>query len=142
MAGSEKRQIERRVRTTPLYSPERRSGFDRRRPSPVLGLLRDSRWVLLTVLVALNMLSLADWLLTMTGLSAGAAEGNPVLAGLMGHSLWVAGGFKFAVVLGVSVLVWQWRHFRAVLATLMLGVALYLAVIAYHFTGLLATGAI
>lgn len=142
MAGSDNRQTERRVRTKPLYAPERRTGFDRRRPSPVLGLLRDSRWVLLAVLVALNLLSLADWLLTMTSLNAGAVEGNPVLAGLMGHSLWIAGGFKFAVVLGVSLLVWHWRHFRAVLATLMLAVALYLAVIAYHFTGLLATGAI
>ncbi len=68
MREVENRQRERRVKFTILRHPERRTGFDRRRPSPVLEFLRDSRVVLLAVLVALNLLSLADWVFTMAAL--------------------------------------------------------------------------
>lgn len=142
MAVTERRVRDRRVHLTPLRHPERRTGFDPRRSSPVLGVLRDNRGTLLAALVALNLLSLADWALTMAALSVGASEANPVLAALMGRNVMLAGGFKFLVMLGVSVLVWRGRAFRPVLATLVFGVSLYLAVILYHFTGLAASGAI
>ena len=54
------RQGERRVKFVALRYPERRTGFDRRRSYPVLEFVRDSRVALLAVLVALNVLSLAD----------------------------------------------------------------------------------
>jgi hypothetical protein len=135
------READRRTRVRPLFYPERRTGFDPRRRSPVLGFLRDSRWLLLGLLIALNMLSLADWVLTLTGIGAGATtEGNPVLAGLMGQSLPLAGAFKLVVMLGVSIIVWRGREFRLVLATLVAGVGLYFAVFVYHLVGLTATG--
>lgn len=142
MAVTDRRVRDRRVHKTSLHRPERRTGFDPRRPSPVLGFLRHNHGTLLVVLVVLNLLSLADWALTLAGFSVGATEANPVLAALMGRSVMLAGGFKFLVMLGVSVLVWRGRAFRAVLATLVFGVGLYLAVILYHFTGLAASGAI
>ena len=43
---------------------DRRTAFDRRRRYPVLGSLRDSSWLLLAVLIATNLLSLADGVLT------------------------------------------------------------------------------
>ena len=92
------------------------------------------------MLVALNLLSLADWALTMNALGSGAVEGNPVLAGLMRHSMLLAGAFKIVVMLGVSVLVWQARAYRLVLATLLGALGLYLLVIVYHFSGLVVMG--
>jgi hypothetical protein len=142
MREVDNRQRERRVKLTILRHPERRTGFDRRRASPVIEFLRDSRVVLLTVLVALNLLSLADWVFTMAALRSGATEGNPVMAGLMGNSMVLAGAFKFAVMLGVTLMVWRGRAFRPVLITLLAGVGLYLAVILYHIAGLSMAGVI
>jgi hypothetical protein len=142
MVESDRRGSERRVRSTQLRYPERRTGFDPRRRWPLLEFLRDSRWVLLAALVALNLLSLADWALTVNALRLGASEGNPVLAGLMGNNIWLAGAFKLAVMLGVSLIVWRARAFRLVLATLVASMGLYFAVVVYHFAGLAAIGAL
>ena len=78
----------------------------------------------------------------MAALRVGAVEGNPVMAGLMGNSMVLAGAFKFAVMLGVSLIVWRGRAFRPVLITLLAGVGLYLAVILYHIAGLSLAGVI
>ena len=140
MSASGQRSGERRARVTPLRYPELRTGFDRRKRSPVLEFVRDNQQVLIALLIALNLLSLADWALTINALSAGASEGNPVMAGLMQQNMLLAGVFKFSVVLGVSLLVWQARSYRLVLATLLGAVGLYLVVIVYHFSGLVVLG--
>jgi hypothetical protein len=140
VSASEQRATERRVHVTPLRYPELRTGFDRRRRSPVLEFLRDNQRVLIAMLVALNLLSLADWALTVNALTVGASEGNVVLAALMQQNMLLAGVFKFSVMLGVSLLVWRARSYRLVLATLVGALGLYLAVIVYHVSGLAIIG--
>jgi len=142
MVATDLRRADRRARLARLRYPERRTGFDPRRRSPLLEYLRDNRGVLIALLLALNLFSLADWVLTIAALGGGAVEGNPLLAALMGRSLVLAGVFKVAVMLGVSLLVWRGRAFRAVLATVVVGVGLYFAVLVYHVAGLAAIGAI
>ena len=98
----------------------------------MLGLLRRNEWLVLAALVVLNLLSLADWALTLNALNSGAAEANPILAGLLGQGAALAGLFKVALMLGVSILIWRARSFRLVLGTLVAAIGLYLAVIVYH----------
>ncbi len=95
----ERRGRDRRVVHRSLYYPERRTGFDRRMPSRVTAVLRDRPVVLLSVLIAINLLSIADWLLTMRVLEVGAAEGNPVLAAMISTSPTAAFTFKLIATL-------------------------------------------
>jgi hypothetical protein len=78
----------------------------------------------------------------MVWMRAGAIEGNLLLAALMGRSVVLAGAFKCAMVLGVSLVIWRARAFRLVLATLVAGVSIYLAVLFYHVAGLAVVGAL
>ena len=71
-----------------------------------------------SILVLINVLSIADWLLTMRVLEAGAAEGNPVLAAMISASPTAAFAFKLHRTLGVTFALWSWRRYRAVLGPL------------------------
>lgn len=118
---------------------DRRSGFDRRRRYPVTGTLREDPRLLLAVLVAINVLSALDFVLTRAEMSAGlATEGNPVLASLFAHGPGLAWLFKTTVVLAVSLVIWRERHRRAIIAVALGALCVYALVIAYHLSGIVA----
>jgi hypothetical protein len=136
----ERRGTDRRASRRSLFYPERRTGFDRRSPSLVTSALRDRPVALISILVLINVLSIADWMLTLRVLEAGAAEGNPVLATMI--SLNPAGAllFKLAATLGVTIALWSWRRYRAVLATSIGALLLYGGLMVYHAWGLSQLG--
>jgi hypothetical protein len=75
---------DRRVRRTPLWYPERRTGFDRRnrggwrgRYEAGLRDLADRPRTLLLVLATIVVFNLMDYLLTLRVLDAGGSELNP-----------------------------------------------------------------
>ena len=116
---------------------DRRTGFDRRREYPVTGKLRDRPGLLAVVLVAVNLLSAADFFLTHAELQAGiATEGNPLLAALFAGEPMSAWLFKTAVVLAVTLVIWHQRHRRAVLLVALAAFGIYLAVVIYHVAGI------
>lgn len=141
----DRRRRERRRRRSFRWS-ERRSGFERRDGSPrtwrrpyqaLLLRLRDDAPLLAAFLIAINLLNLADFALTMVALGRGAEEANPVLRPLFAASPWAAAAFKMLLGLGVSLLVWNGRRYRKLLEVALLVLALYTLVIVYHFWGLL-----
>jgi hypothetical protein len=134
-----KRDGERRCRSS-FQLPERRSGFDRRRPGDPLRRLLDQPAALLAVLVALNLLSAADWMLTSNALAHGAREANLLLASLISSSPLAAGVFKAAAVLAVSAVIWRARRYRAILAVAVGAVGLYVMLMLYHAAGLARIG--
>ena len=129
------RRGERRQERAHFVIPERRTGFDRRRPAQVLRALSESPTLLLSVLVSFNVLSMADWFLTLHLTSSGAAEANLAVWALMSKNLMVAGALKAAVVLAVSVAIWHWRRYRLVVATALGAVAVYACLIVYELAG-------
>ena len=62
-----------------------------------------------------------------------AREGNPVLRDVIARSPLAGVFFKVIVVVLVSVGIWRLRRYRQVLAIALLALALYAAVLAYHF---------
>ena len=136
---AERRERERRSPTR-MHWPERRTGFDRRRPARVLGALRDNAWALLIVLVLLNVLSAADWYFTLRALENGATEANPVLNGLLARDPQLAALFKFGMIAAISAVIWMGRRYRLVLATGLVALVTYSLVIVYHIGGLTAVG--
>jgi len=130
------RRGERRKERAHFVIPERRTGYDRRRPAQVLRTLSESPALLLTVLVAFNVLSMVDWFLTLHLTSSGAAEANLAVWALMSKNLMVAGALKAAAVLAVSFAIWRWRRYRLVVATALVAVAIYACLIVYELAGL------
>jgi len=119
----------------------RRTAFDRRRRYPVLGSLRDNVWLLVSVLIAVNVLSLLDGVLTAFEIRNGiASEGNPVLAPLFAASPYAALGFKVLVVALVSLGIWHQRRYRYVLGVSLLALAVFAAIVAYHLGHLYGLG--
>ncbi len=115
----------------------RRGGFDRRRAYPFLRTLRDVPWTLLTILALINAFSAFDGMLTAVELANGLArEGNPVFGSLIQFSPRLAGVFKIAVMIAVSVGIWRGRRYRAVLMLAPLTAGLYAALLAYHLGSL------
>lgn len=112
---------------------ERRTGFDRRRRYPVLDTMRDHPWILIFMLVAMNILSLADGLFTAAEMGMGiASEGNPVLnAALQEHPL-LAIAIKVGALLLVSAGIWHGRHNRAIIMLAPIALGIFAAVVAYH----------
>lgn len=116
---------------------DRRTGFDRRKPSPVLGTIRDRGWILLGILALLNLLSLMDGLLTYREVTLGiATEGNPLLASLFEAHPAIALAFKVFVVAMVSAIIWARRRVRIMLVIAIVACGIYIAVIAYHLGSL------
>lgn len=132
----EQRGTDRRRARAHLHYPERRSGFDRRTRAWITRVLRDQPVVLIGVLVAINVLSIADWMLTMRALDAGAAEGNPLLAAMITGNPAAAFFFKLLATLGVTFALWSWRRYRAVLVTAIAALTIYAGLMAYHAWGL------
>jgi len=120
---------------------DRRTGFDRRRHYPILGVMRDNDGILLSVLILTNALSLLDGLLTYAELSSGiATEGNPLLATLFEAHPLAAVGFKVFVIAMVSIILWLGRRLRIMLAISLLACAVFAAVVAYHLGSLAGMG--
>lgn len=138
-ARKDGRTADRRRRFIPFYAPERRTGFDRRRTYPVTGPLRDRPVALVVLLLAVNGLSLLDFALTMQELAAGiATEGNPVLAPLFAQGPMQAWAFKSALILLVSLGIWQGRRMRAILGVAVFALFTFAAVVGYHLIGISA----
>lgn len=143
------RHQDRRRRRLNFVMRERRSGFDRRRPTTwsarmqerVLARLRDEDRNMFTLLVIANVLNVLDFLFTLRALGHGAQEANPIMRALFSLDPATAGAVKVALVLGVSLLVWRFRRYRLpLLAGVMLSIVFGL-VFLYHLYGLALTSA-
>lgn len=127
---------------------DRRSGFDRRLPSSwsgrflhrVLVRLRDDDRTLLALLAAANVLNMLDYLFTLRALAHGAEEANPFMRLLLSLDPVMAGAVKVALVLGASILVWRFRHYRLPLLAGVTLPAILGLVLLYHLYGLTITG--
>jgi hypothetical protein len=142
-----RRATDRRRRRFSLVLHERRSGFDRReRPGvgrvsiaferALLG-LRDRPRLLFGLLVVVNILNLADFLLTLNVLASGGGEANPILKSLFEVDPLYAGLFKVVAVLLTSWLAWRCRRFRSGLEAAVIMLAVFGIVICYHIYGLI-----
>jgi hypothetical protein len=142
-----RRQKDRRRRRFSFVLRERRSGFDRRgreRASRAsiayehaLLALRDRPRLLFSLLVVVNVLNLADFLLTLKVLGEGGGEANPILRSLFAMDPLYAGMFKLVAVLLTSWLAWRCRRFRSGLEASVIMLAVFTAVICYHIFGLI-----
>lgn len=131
---------DRRVKRHFVFN-DRRTGFDRRKNHWFFGTLRDNRIALVSLLALLNVLSFLDGALTAFELVFGIArEGNPLFGNLIQTNGFVAAGFKVAVMLVVSVLIFRWRAHRRVLMLVPFALLLYTALIAYHLGSLSGLG--
>jgi hypothetical protein len=125
---------------------ERRTGFDRRGPisggavavrfEGLLRGLRDSASSLRVILITVNILNVADFLLTLNALAMGASEANPVMRSLFNVDPVYAGIFKFLAILGVTLLVWRCRRYRSALQASLIVLAVFTLVFVYHIVGL------
>lgn len=139
--GAERRSgVKRRTKRRYRFI-DRRMGFDRRRRYRVLGTMRDHPWILVSVIVLLNLLSLIDGLFTLTELGLGIArEGNPVLvAAGQTHPLLPVlvklGGMAVA-----SVGFWHGRRHRFILGLSLVALGAFAALVAFHWGTLSGLG--
>lgn len=138
----ERRRGERRQGRRRFCWPEKRSGFDNRQPSIMLGSLRRAAFamhndsgLLVKILLLFNIYNLADYLLTTRALAAGHREINPIMGSLFAVDPLLAGGVKIGCGLLVTMLIWRFRRFRLILQFSLFVVGLYLALIAYQLYG-------
>ncbi len=131
---TEPRTTERR-RTRPRFRyPERRTGFDRRVSTGVIGWYRNHPRAIATVLVGVVLLNLADYLLTLRALDRGATEANPFMAVLFDIHPAAAGFVKTMLGLGVVLTIWQMRRYRRILEVSLVALAGFTLVLAYQFS--------
>ncbi len=101
--------------------PERRTGFERRilrtsYLSRVSISLANHRRAFLNVLIAVNVLSVLDFLLTINLLNLGHIwEGNPFIASLIVFNPIVAFLYKTSLVLSVTLVFWRFRRYKSVI---------------------------
>lgn len=133
---------DRRVSRPFFRARERRTGFDRRKPSRVLGTLSQNAMLLFSMLVVLNVLSAADWLLTLRALDSGASEANLAIGGLLAVDPLLAGVFKAGVMIAVSIVIWKGSRYRLIVATGLAAFVGYCLLMVYHVGGLAAIGAL
>jgi hypothetical protein len=140
-SGYTPRGPDRRVRNVSLHFPERRLGFDRRRPPGntwrgryyrLLERYRGDSDTIAAALLVFVVLNIADLLLTIRALSLGAVEVNPVMAWLFDLDPALAAMFKLAVGLAIALAVWAARRYRKILETSLLLVAVMTMVLLYH----------
>lgn len=145
---ADQRVSERRCRRRGFVLHERRTGFDRRCLSgsgalagtfqqTLLG-LRDRPGALWVVLAVVNVLNIADFVLTLNVLASGGAEANPIMRSLFDLGPVWAGAFKLAAVLLATVLVWRCRRYRLALVAALVMALIFTAVLFYHVVGLAA----
>lgn len=141
----ERRRKERRGRCCSFCWTENRSGFDNRQ-HPARGAawlrqtimaMRDNPGLLLQVLLLFNIYNVADFVLTARALAVGSREINPVMRALFAADPLLAGVFKIATGLAVTLVIWRLRRFRLILQLGLFVFFLYVALIAYHLYGVL-----
>jgi hypothetical protein len=118
---------------------DRRSGFDRRVTGVKMGVfkrtliaLRDRPRALRWLLMAVNLLNLADFCMTLVALEAGGREANPLLRPLFALSPLGAGIFKIVAVLAATLLVWESRRYRKALIVSLLMLLVFAGLLIYH----------
>jgi hypothetical protein len=118
---------------------DRRSGFDRRVNGVKMGVLkrtlfalRDQPRALVRLLAAVNLLNVADFVLTLVALDSGGREANPVLRPLLALSPLWAGIFKLVAVLAATLIVWESRYYRKALIAGLCMLVVFCALLAYH----------
>ncbi len=126
---------------------DRRSGFDRRVNGIERGFLgcllyalRDQPGVLARLLVAANILNLADFALTLLVLDSGGREANPLLRPLLAVSPLGAGIFKLVVVLAASLILWGTRYYRKALITSLAMLVVFICLVVYDAVLLVLLG--
>lgn len=147
-APNDRRGTDRRQRRLSFVLRERRSGFDRRGREGVgrvsvayeraLLALRERPRAVLGILLVVNALNLADFLLTLNVLAHGGGEANPIMKSLFALDPLYAGIFKMMAVMVTSWLAWRCRRFRSGLQVTLILLTLFTAVICYHLYGLVA----
>lgn len=139
--GRVQRGPDRRTRSASLYYPERRFGFERRRPPEgtwragyhrLLEHYRQDHDTIAVALLVFVVLNIADLLLTIRALSLGAVEVNPVMAWLFAADPALAALFKLTVGFGIALAVWAARSYRRILETSIVLVAIMTLVLVYH----------
>jgi Domain of unknown function (DUF5658) len=133
---------DRRVARPVFRFRDRRTGFDRRRRSPLLSGLATHDGLFALLVLGFALLSATDWILTLINLRSGAVEANPVLASLLGIHPLLAASLKLAVTLLLVWVMWRNRAYRQVVAVSLLAFVLYLAVVLYQVAGLAMLGVI
>jgi len=134
---------DRRVTSAHLHAPERRTGFDRRRTYPVLGVFRDDPRLFAYLVLSVVALSIADGALTAYELGVGIAEeGNPVLGALISAHPALAVAFKLVMTLLVAWGIWHGRRYRLIIAVGLGAFFTYGLLIAYHLGALSGLGII
>jgi hypothetical protein len=146
----DRRAGDRRRRRSGFVMREKRTGFDRRGSSSggtvaaalnsALVSLRDRPRLLRVLLVVVNALNVADFVLTLRVLNSGGGEANLLMRTLFDLSPVWAGLFKIAAVLLVSLLLWRCRCFRDALTAALAVAVIFAGVILYHIFGLVAFG--
>jgi hypothetical protein len=129
---------------------EQRSGFDRRAREGgnqaviafenTLLRLRAKPRKLLVLLSVVNVLNLADFVLTLDVLDMGGGEANPLMRSLFEMGPVWAGLFKILAVGCASLLVWRCRNYRDALAAGLVMLAIFGAVFTYHVVGRIVFG--
>lgn len=132
---------DRRVRRTPFHFPERRTGFDRRRPKAkgwrgyyddTLRSYRANETRFLLVLATIVVFNYVDYLLTVRVLRAGGAELNPLMAWAFEIGPTFAAIAKLGTV-GVAVVVLlMLRRYRRTLEASIVLLVIYTALMFYH----------
>jgi hypothetical protein len=98
--------------------------------------LRDRPKALRIILITINVLNLADFLLTLIALESGGREANPVLRRLFALSPLWAGIFKLVAVLAASLLIWETRRYRKALILGLCILVVLTLLFVYHVVGL------
>lgn len=142
--GHVERGPDRRRRPSSLHFPERRRGFDRRRPPAdtwrgryhrlIEGYRNDPDTIAVALLVFV-VLNIVDLLLTVRALSMGAREINPVMAHLFEVDPVIAAVFKVVVGAAIAIAVWWARRYRRMLETSLALVIVMTAVLGLHGYG-------
>jgi len=120
--------------------PEKRTGFDRRIQrkshfSRILVSLANHRRAFISILIAVNVLSVLDFLLTMNLLNLGTiAEANPIMADLIVLNPIVAFLYKTSLVLSVTLIFWRFRRYRSVILATSSALVLFSVLIFYQLT--------
>ena len=102
----------------------------------VLTGLRDRPATLRVILLTVNMLNLADFLLTVNVLAMGGGEANPIMRSLFELNPAYAGLFKIAAVLATSLVIWRLRRFRSALEVALVMLVVFMGVFFYHILGM------
>ncbi len=98
--------------------------------------LRDRPRALPRLLIAVNLLNIADFWLTLIALRSGGREANPLLRPLFALSPLWAGVFKVVAVLAATLLVWEARRYRKALIVSLIMVVVFGGLLLYHLFAL------